>query len=55
VVVRLEVVEEAAPLEVVDDLLRDVGRRLAAQPVEARVVAAVLVDQIGRASCRERV
>ena len=43
--VRLEVVEEPAPLEVVDDPLGDVGGLEAAQPAEALVVAAVLVDR----------
>ena len=42
--VRLEVVEEAAPLEVVDDRLGDVRRVEAGQPAEARDVASVLVD-----------
>jgi len=45
VAVRLEVVEEAALLEVGHDLLGDLGGVLAGQPAEALVVAAVLVDR----------
>ncbi len=46
--VRLEVVEAAAPLEVIDNGLRDVRRLLAAQPAEPLDVAPVLVDRPDR-------
>jgi len=48
VAVGLEVVEEATPLEVVDDLLGDVRRVLPAQPAEPLVVPAALVDRPDR-------
>ena len=45
VAVRLEVVEEPPPLEVVDDRLGDCRRLAPAEPAEVRVVAPVLVDR----------
>ena len=45
VAVRLEVVEERPPLEVVDDRLGDRRRLAPAEPAEVRVVATVLVDR----------
>ena len=48
VAVGLEVVEEPAPLEVVDDLLGDVRGVLPAQPAEPLVVPAALVDRPDR-------
>src|SRR5690349_15728474 len=42
--VRLEVVEDPAPLEVVDDLLRDVRRLETRQPAEVGVVPPRIVD-----------
>jgi hypothetical protein len=44
VLVGLQVVEDPAALEIVDDGLGDVGCLQASQPAKAVVVAAVLVD-----------